>query len=145
MGIRHKDFVKTKRFKDNLRKRFDFKRLLRKRSPSILEVKSTIKLDSSVLHSRKFKTGDVLDLTYLDLGGRKIRKFTGLCISIVNRGANLRYSLRNVFSNIPIELAFDGFSPSIISLGKAQIFKSVSNSRSKLYYLRVRRITDSKV
>lgn len=143
MEIRHKDFVKTKRFKDYLR-RFDFNRLLRKRLPSILDVKSTIKLKTTVV-PRRFKTGDVLELTYLDLGGRKIRKFTGLCIAVVNRGNNLRYSLRNVFSNIPVELSFDGFSPSIVSLGKAQIYKSVSKSRSKLYYLRGRRITDSKV
>lgn len=144
MEIRHKDFVKTKRFKAYLRK-FDFSRLLRKRLPSILEVKSRIKLDNAVVPSKKFKTGDVLDLTYLDLGGRKIRKFTGLCISVVNRGNNLRYCLRNVFSNIPVELSFDGYSPSIVSLGKAQIYKSVSKSRSKFYYLRGRRATDSKV
>lgn len=142
--MRHIDFIRIRRYPDRLRQRFNFRRLLKKRLPSISDVKLGI-APSSSRSLKKFRTGDVLDLVYLDLGGRKVRKFTGLCISVVNRGNNLRYSLRNVFNNIPVELAFDGYSPNVINLGKAQIYKPVSRSRAKLYYLRGRRITDSKV
>lgn len=93
----------------------------------------------------KFRSGDVLDLAYLDLGGKKVRKFTGLCTSIVYRGGLYRFSLRNVLNNVAVELSFDLSSPSVISLGKAQIYKPVSRRRSKLYYLRFKKVTSSRV
>jgi ribosomal protein L19 len=95
--------------------------------------------------SRKYRPGDVLDLAYLDLGGKKVRKFTGLCTSIVYRGGIKRFSLRNVLNNVAVELSFDYASPSVLTLGKAQVYKPVSRSRSKLYYLRHRKATDSRV
>lgn len=95
--------------------------------------------------SRKYRPGDVLDLAYLDLGGKKVRKFTGLCTSIVYRGGIKRFSLRNVLNNVAVELSFDYASPSVLTLGKAQVYKPVSRSRSKLYYLRYRKATDSRV
>lgn len=94
---------------------------------------------------KKFYPGDVLDLAYLDLGGRKIRKFTGLCTSIVYRGGAKRFSLRNIINNVAVELSFDFSSPSVITLGKAKVYKPVSRLRSKLYYLRYGRVTASRV
>lgn len=88
----------------------------------------------------------MLELVYEDFSGRwKVRKFTGICISCLRRGGSLRYTLRNVFNNIPVELSFDYTSPLIVLLSKAQVYKLTSKSRAKLYYLRRRRITDSRV
>ena len=96
--------------------------------------------------SPTWSIGDVLELVYEDSGGRwRVRKFTGICISRVSRAGVLRYTLRNVFNNIPVELAFDYNSPLIVYLGKTSVYKAASRSRSKLFYLRRRRITDSKV
>lgn len=89
--------------------------------------------------------GDVVDLVYEEYSGQwKIRKFTGICISVA-RGGTFRYILRNVFNGIPVELSFDGSCPSIISFTKTAIYKSTSTRRSRLYYLRRRRLLDSKV
>lgn len=106
------------------------------------------RLHPSLLSERKpsWKVGDVLELVYEDFSGRwKVRKFTGICISCLQRGGSLRYTLRNVFNNIPVELSFDYMSPLVVLLSKTQIYKSTSKSRAKLYYLRRRRITDSRV
>lgn len=90
--------------------------------------------------------GDVLELVYEDSVGRwKVRKFTGICISRVCRNGVIRYTLRNVFNNIPVELSFDYNSPLVVSLNKTSVYKASSRSRSKLFYLRRRRMTDSKV
>jgi ribosomal protein L19 len=108
-----------------------------------------IKVSLSLLAAKpkfSWQVGDVLELVYEDFSGRwKVRKFTGICISRVCRGGAARYTLRNVFNNIPVELSFDYDSPLVVSLSKAQVYKSTSRSRSKLFYLRRRRITDSKV
>jgi ribosomal protein L19 len=109
------------------------------------EIQSNIKVKVDKGQVKKFRPGDVLDLAYLDLGGKKIRKFTGLCIAIVCRGGAWRFSLRNVLNNVAVEVSFDLASPSVITLGRAQIYKPVSRLRSKLYYLRRKKITDSKV
>lgn len=109
------------------------------------EIRSSIAIKDAKSQVKKFRPGDVLDLTYLDLGGKKVRKFTGLCTSIVYRGGAWRFSLRNVLNNVAVEVSFDFASPSVITLGRAQIYKPVSRLRSKLYYLRYKKITDSKV
>lgn len=93
-----------------------------------------------------FSVGNVLELVYEDFSGHwKVRKFTGICISVVNRSGSPRITLRNVYNNIPVELSFDLHSPLIVSLSRTPLYKKSSRSRSKLFYLRRRRISDSRV
>ena len=93
----------------------------------------------------EFSVGDVLDLVYEDRGGHwKIRKFTGICISFSRKNLP-RCTLRNVFNGISVELSFDFNSTNLISLTQASRYKSFNIRRSKLYYLRARRLMESKV
>ena len=94
----------------------------------------------------KFKVGDVLDLVYEDVLSRsRIRKFTGICLSITKAGFGLRYVLRNVFNNVSVELSVDSNSTIVVSLTKAPLYKRVSKRKAKLFYLRKNRLVDSKV
>lgn len=101
-------------------------------------------------HSRKnlfkYQVGDVLDLVYEDVLSRsRIRKFTGICLSVRKAGFGFRYILRNVFNNVSIELSIDSNSTVVVSLTKAPLYKGASRKRAKLFYLRKKRLIDSKV
>ena len=88
--------------------------------------------------------GDVVELVYEDHTGHwKIRRFTGICISLAK--SQTRYTLRNVFNGIPVEISFDASSSSIISFSKTGAYKPFSLKRGKLFYLRRSRLVDSKV
>jgi ribosomal protein L19 len=146
MAERGSTIVKKKGFYTTLNpKQYPIKSFFGRNRCLLPEIISSLHKGPFRFNFRKFKPGDVLDLAYLDLGGKKVRKFTGLCTSIVHRGGVQRFSLRNVLNNVGVELSFDLVSPSVVSLGKAQVYKPVSRSRSKLYYLRHRKATDSRV
>jgi len=92
-----------------------------------------------------FRPGDVLNLVYEERGGHwKVRKFTGICISYC-RGVTPRCILRNVFNGIAIELSFDVCSKTVISLSSSSRYKKIKLSRAKLYYLRGKRLMESKI
>ena len=104
------------------------------------------KLADEAVNTKKFRSGDVLDLVYEDVLSRsRIRKFTGICVSVSNAGFGFRYVLRNVFNNVAVELSIDGCSTIIVSLTKAPLYKNVSMRKARLFYLRKNRLVDSKV
>ena len=114
--------------------------------PLMEKVKQILANSSRFAQEVNFDVGDVIEVVYEDSSGRwKVRKFTGICISLVKRSGFLRLTLRNVFNNIPVEMAFDLQSPLVISVTKTPLFKKTSRLRSKLFYLRRRRISDSRV
>jgi ribosomal protein L19 len=92
-----------------------------------------------------FKSGDILNLVYEDRGAHwKVRKFTGVCISY-SKGVLPRCTLRNVFNGVAVELSFDIYSKNIISLKVSSKYKKISSSRAKLYYLRDKRLSESRI
>lgn len=100
---------------------------------------------SSTSHLSKVLPGMVLDLVYEDQAGRwRVRKFSGICISF-SKKVEKRSILRNVFNGLAVELSFPLTSNSVISLLRSTKYKSLKIRRSKLFYLRHRRLNESKV
>lgn len=92
-----------------------------------------------------YPAGQVLDLIYEDLGGRsRVRKFSGICVSSSRKGVR-RCTLRNVFNGLAIELSFPTTSKLVLSLVRSVRYKSFNLNRSKLFYLREKRLADSRV
>jgi ribosomal protein L19 len=89
--------------------------------------------------------GSVLDLTYEDQSGRwRVRKFSGVCISFSHK-VEYRSILRNVFNGLAVELSFPLSSPSVLSAQRSTQYKLFKLRRSKLFYLRKKRLSESKV
>jgi len=104
------------------------------------------KLTEESLRRPKFQVGDVIDLVYEDVLSRsRIRKFTGICLARTKAGFGFRYTLRNVFNNVAVEIAIDGNSTVVVSLTRSPLYKKVAKRKAKLFYLRKKRLVDSKV
>lgn len=96
--------------------------------------------------AHKAKVGDVLSFLYENKGGFwKVRKFTGICISVTGYGINERITLRNIISGMPVEFSFYSNSNSVIEIRKLPIIKLPKIKKGKLYYLRDKRTNLSKI
>ena len=94
----------------------------------------------------KIKVGDVVLIQYVSkLGFWKSRKFSGICIRIGSKGNSQNLILRNVISNIPVELFFLYSSNLLVGCQKLSIRKFKSVKRSNLYYIRNLKLNRSKV
>lgn len=93
-----------------------------------------------------YKVGDVLSLLYENKGGFwKVRKFTGICISVTGKGINERITLRNIINGMAVEFSFYSNANSVIEIRKLPIIKLRKVKKSKLYYLRDKRTNLSKI
>ena len=94
---------------------------------------------------KNYKVGDTISVKYQYAGvGLKIRKFVGVCIARRQKGMTSVILLRNVVSNKGVEMLFFLESNKVISVQKLN-YKRNKVKRSKLYYLRDKPLSKSKI
>jgi len=97
-------------------------------------------------NTRKIKVGDTFRVQYVNkLGFWKSRKFSGLCIRVSSKQNSKNFTLRNVISNIPVEIFFYYHSNLVVGFQKLPIKKVKSLKRAKLYYIRNLKLGASRV
>jgi len=92
-----------------------------------------------------YNVGEVLSVKYQYAGvGLKVRKFVGLCIGKKHKNLGSTILLRNVISNRSVEMVVYLNSNKVIGIQKLN-YKKIKVRRSKLYYLRTKPLSKSKV
>lgn len=95
---------------------------------------------------RKIVPGDVIRIQYVNkLGFWKSKRFNGICIKLASKGNSKNFVLRNVVSNIPVEVLFFYHSNLLIGFQNLPIRKFKKLKRSKLYFIRNLKLNRSKV
>jgi large subunit ribosomal protein L19 len=94
---------------------------------------------------KNYQVGDILSVKYQYAGiGLKVRKFVGICMGKKQKNIGSSILLRNVISNKSVEMYFFVDSNKVVSIQKLGKIKSKVR-RSKLYYLREKPLSKSKV
>lgn len=94
---------------------------------------------------KNYSVGEVLSVKYQYAGiGLKVRKFIGICIGKKQNGIGSVIILRNVISNKGVEMQIYLNSNKVIGVQKLN-YKKIKVRRSKLYYLRLKPLSKSKV
>lgn len=97
------------------------------------------------------KVGDNLWIKYIYVQGIKVlrfysKTFFGRCIKYKHKNSNTGYfQLRNVYNKNPIELSFFFNSPFIITTKNKRKDRHSKFVKNKLYYLRYKKLSESKV
>ncbi len=97
------------------------------------------------------KVGDSLWIKFFFIQGLKVsrfysKSFFGRCISYKRKNSNTSLIiLRNIYNREPVELSFFLNSPLIIKTNYKRKDRHFYYNRNKLYYLRKKKISKSKV
>jgi len=129
----------------------------RKRASKLLDelnkeaVSQSSEKNAAVLKTN-FRVGDAIEIQYIDQGGihsKQQDKMRGVVLGKVNRGLNTSVYLRDVVFGEPIDRKIHLHSPLLKSLNVLEenfVFKKKKRvKRAKLYYLRDRLPTETKV
>jgi ribosomal protein L19 len=89
--------------------------------------------------------GHVYTLVYTNAeNNNKYREFSGLCIRRQNKLGETFITLRNVVADVGVEFSLGGRSLMLIKVNDTNVYKG-KYTKSKLYYLRLKGITASRV
>ena len=75
----------------------------------------------------------------------KVRKFTGLCIGVTFKGNQSRVVLVNIINGTRVEFSFFFFGKHIIKVDQLSIKKFKKLRRSKLFFLRKKKLFLSRI
>lgn len=75
----------------------------------------------------------------------RIRRFSGLCVSVSNKGFLSRVSLVNVIHGIRVEFSFFLYGSTVFKFEYLQVKKFAKIRRSKLFFLRKKRQSLSRI
>ena len=118
---------------------------------NLINLKNFINYNNSKKKIRIPKIGDNISIKYIYINGLKnvkfyAKTFYGRCIAVKRKNLNTSlFVLRNVFNRDPIELSFFLNSPFTLILKKRKKKRYSKFSKNKLYYLKYKKIAQSKI